>query len=94
MKLFEKMNWKLFNLALWIEIILSYFLPFKITDSLRYKVGFPIPYLYMDNRDLDISPFMSMHCNPIGLLFNGIIIYILMIVGIKLYHRLKQKHIK
>ena len=90
-KYYKKMNWKILNLALWIEIILSYLLPFKITDSSRYQVGFPIPVIFVNATELSISPFMSMHFNPLGLLFNGIIIYLLIILCIKGYQILIKK---
>ena len=90
-KYYKKMNWKILNLALWIEIILSYLLPFKITDSSRYQVGFPIPFIFVNATGLSISPFMSMHFNPLGLIFNGIIIYLLIIFCIKGYQILIKK---
>ena len=79
-KLFEKINWKILNLAFWIEIILSYILPFKVTDNFQYQVGIPIPFISVYATRFSISPFMSMHFSPSGLLFNGIIIYLLIIL--------------
>ena len=78
-KLCEKINWKILNLAFWIEIILSYLLPFKITDNFRYQVGIPIPFISVYATRFSISPFMSMHVNLLGLIFNGIIFYLLII---------------
>ncbi|NBJ92369.1 hypothetical protein D5281_07095 [bacterium 1xD42-62] len=86
----EKMNWKILNLAFWIEMILSYLLPFRITDGSQYQVGFPIPFIFINTTEFHISPFMSMHFNPFGLLFNGIIIYLLIICCIKGYQKLKS----
>lgn len=89
-KISENINWKLLNLAFWIEIILSYLLPFKITDSSQYQVGFPIPFIHINASGLSISPFMSMHFNPLGLLFNGIIIYLMITFSIKIYQKIKH----
>lgn len=77
------MNWKILNLAFWIEIILSYLLPFKITNNSQYQVGFPMPFISVNAAGFRISPFMSMHVNPLGLLFNGIIIYLVIIFHTK-----------
>lgn len=89
-KISENINWKLLNLAFWIEIILSYLFPFKITDSSQYQVGFPIPFIHINASGLSVSPFMSMHFNPLGLLFNGIIIYLMIIFSIKIYQKIKH----
>ena len=88
----ENINWKLLNLAFWIEIILSYLLPFKITGSSQYQVGFPIPFIHMSASRLNVSPFMSMHFNPLGLLSNGIIIYLIIIFCIKIYQKIINNH--
>ena len=87
-KFCKKMNWKILNLAFWIEIILSYLLPFKVTDNFQYQVGFPIPFISVYAAEFRISPFMSMHFNPIGLLFNGIIVYLLIILCTKGYQKI------
>lgn len=85
-----KINWKIFNAALWIEIVLSYLLPFNGVDDFRYVVGFPVSFISFNNTEIGISPFTSMHLNPIGLLMNGIIIYLIILLCIKTYHKLKQ----
>ena len=90
----EKINWKILNLSFWIEIILSYLLPFQITDGSRYKVGFPIPFIFMDPTRFHTSPFMSMHVNPLGLLLNVILIYLMIIFCIKIYQKIRHKNIK
>lgn len=41
----KTINWKLLNLSFWLEIGLSYVLPFKTTDNFQYEIGFPIPFL-------------------------------------------------
>ena len=87
-RLCEKMNWKILNLAFWVEIILSYLLPFKVTDNFQYRVGIPIPFISVYAAGLSTSPFMSMHFNPLGLLFNGIIIYLLIILCTKGYQKI------
>lgn len=91
-KISENINWRLLNLAFWIEIILSYLLPFKIADSSQYQVGFPIPFIHINASGLSVSPFMSMHFNPLGLLSNGVIIYLIIIFCIKIYQKIKHNH--
>lgn len=83
----KKINWKIANLAFWIEVILSYFLPFETTDNFRYQVGFPVPYLAMYDNGFGINPFLSMHLNPLPLLFNVIIIYTIIRACIKAYQK-------
>ncbi len=84
------MNWKIINLAFWIEIILSYLLPFEITDQSQYQVGFPMPFISVKAGDFGISPFMSMHLNPVGLLLDGILIYLIIIFCIKTYQKIRK----
>lgn len=84
----KKINWKLINLALWIEIILSYVLPFKVVDNFQYKVGTPISYITVYNR-INISPLMSIHLNPLGLLMNVIIIYLSILICVNAYKKIK-----
>ena len=76
-KICEKINWSILNFAFWLEIILSYFLPFKITENDQYRVGFPIPFLFVNATGIRTSPFLSMHFNPIGLIVNGMIVYLI-----------------
>lgn len=86
----KKINGKILNYAFWIEIILSYVLPFSVQDSSQYRIGFPMPFLTIHNGNMGISPLMSMHLNPLGLLINGIIIYFIIGLGIKVYSRYLQ----
>lgn len=86
----KKINWKIFNLAFWIEVILSYVLPFKVIDNFQYKVGFPIPFISVYDTAIGVNPLMSMHLNPIGLLFNGVIIYFIILFAIRAYYKIKH----
>lgn len=87
---YRKINWKLLNLAFWAEMILSYFLPFKVTDGNRCQAGFPVPFISFNAGSFDSSPFMSMHVNPLGLIFDGIVIYIMMTACIKAHQKINQ----
>ncbi len=37
----KKISWKVLNFAVYFELLLSYFLPFKIVNKYEYQVGFP-----------------------------------------------------
>lgn len=91
-KLCEEIHWKTLNLAFWIEIILSYFLPFERTDHFQYPVGFPAPFLFVRDGGLHGSPFMSMAVNPLGLLFDVMILYWLIGFCVKVYQRIRHSH--
>ncbi len=92
----KKINWKILNLAFWIEIVLSYVIPFKIIDNFQYKVGFPIPFISIYDTDIRVTPLMSMQLNPLALLLNGIIIYLIISLSMKAYRKFKSQsnHIK
>lgn len=83
------LNWKILNSAFWIEIILSYFLPFRIVENSIYLVGFPMPFISVYTARIGVNPFTSMHLNPLGLLFNGMIIYLVIVFCKKAYHKLR-----
>lgn len=74
----KRINWKIANLALWIEVLLTYVLPFKAADGMVYRAGFPISYISVYDKALGASPLLSMHLNPLGFLANGIVIYLLL----------------
>ena len=86
----KKINWKIVNFAFWLEIVLSYVLPFKIVDNFQYKAGFPIPFITVYNTELGVNPLMSMHLNPLGLLLNGLIIYLIISMCVKAYQKIKS----
>lgn len=90
----KRNDWKIFNAALWLEVVLSYILPFKVIDDFQYKVGFPIPFLTIYNVPIRISPLVSMGFNLLGFLLNGIIIYFILLFSIKAYQKVKRSNVK
>ena len=89
----KKINWKILNLAFWVEVVLSYVLPFKVIDN-QYRVGFPIPFITVHDSAIGVNPLMSMYLNPIGLLSNGIIIYIIILSAVRMHHTIKSNYTK
>ena len=85
----KKINWKILNLAFWTELVLSYLLPFKEVDGFQYQAGFPMAFLSVYHTKLGKSPFMSMHLNPVGILVDIGIIYLVILAGIKICRRVK-----
>lgn len=88
----RKINWSLLNLAFWIELVLSYLLPFHVVDNFKYQVGFPVSFLTVYEKALGVNPFASMQLNPLALLFNGIAIYLVLSLATGAYQKLKQRH--
>lgn len=86
----KKINWKIINLAFWIEIGLSYVLPFTVRGSSQYEVGFPLSFLSIHSGNIGVNPLMSMHLNPLALLVDGIIIYLIIGLVVKIYGKLKK----
>lgn len=86
----KRINWKILNYAFWIEIVLSYVLPFTVHGSSQYKVGFPVSFLSFYSGNTGISPFVSMYFNPLALLIDGIIIYLIIGLGIKVYGKFNK----
>lgn len=90
----EKINWKRLNLAFWIEIILLYILPFKVVNHFQYNIGWPIQFISVYDSKPLLNPLMSIGLNPIGLLLNGVIIYLGISVAVKAYNKLKYRETK
>jgi hypothetical protein len=85
----KKVNWKIMNIALWLEIILSYVLPFKVVDNFQYKVGIPIPFFTVYNTEINISPFMSTYLNPLSFIADVVIIYLVILLCVNAYQKIK-----
>lgn len=90
----KRINWNILHAALWIEIALSYLLPFKVTDDSQYQVGFPMPFISVCDRGFGKNPFMSMHVNPVGLMLDLVVIYFIILACIKAYPRIRHHHMK
>lgn len=90
----KKINRKILNLAFWIELILAYVLPFRVTDNLQYRVGFPFPFISIYDTAIGVNPLMSMSLNPLALFFNGIVIYLIVSLSIGAYQKLKHNRAK
>ncbi len=87
----RKINWKILNFAIYFELLMSYFLPFKIMDKNRYQVGFPFPFLTVYDRPIiHRNPFLSMHVNDLILVINIVIIYFVTSLLIKVYKKTKN----
>ena len=86
----KKIDWKILNIAFWIEIILTYVLPFRGVDDFHSRAGFPFPFICVYDVKIGVSPLSSMHLNPLGFLFNGMVIYLAMMLAIKAYQKLKR----
>lgn len=63
----KKVNFKLLNLAFWVELVLSYVLPFRVTDDFGYQVGFPFPFIAVYDTAIGVNPLVSMHLNPLSM---------------------------
>lgn len=78
-KILNKIDWKIFNISLWIELLLAYILPYKNVDDFEFQVGFPLNFLSVYNSKLGTSPLNSMYVNPFIFLINCFIIYFVLI---------------
>lgn len=66
------------SLAFFLEILLSYFLPFSDKGN-QLGVGFPYSYLYIQKQGvLHASPFLSVSVNPVRLILNLFFLYLLL----------------
>lgn len=80
-------DWRPFNIAVWVEIILAYIMPFRKINEIEAQVGYPIPFISVYDSSLGVNPMMSMNLNPLKFLINVIIIYYIIISIIKVYNK-------
>ncbi|WP_124066034.1 hypothetical protein [Clostridium sp. E02] len=86
-------NWKILNFSFYFEILMSYFLPFKIVDEYKYKIGFPFPIITIYEKPIiHVNPCLSMQLNVLSLIVDLVIISFVTALLIKLYRKIK--HIK
>lgn len=86
----KKCNWKILNSAFWIEVVLSYLLPFRVRNDFQYQVGVPMSFISVYDTDIGINPLMSMHLNPLALLFDVFVIYLIILVCVRSYKKFKN----
>ena len=85
-------NWKVLNFAVYFELLLLYFLPFKIVNEYKYQVGFPFPFLTLYyKRIIQFNPYLSMNLNYLSLLLNLVVIYFVTVSIIKLYKKIRNR---
>ena len=81
----KRVNWRVLNFAVYFEILMSYFLPFKVVDEFQYQVGFPCPFLTIYEKPIiHVNPYLSMGLNIVNLAADIVIIYFVMLLFLKL----------
>lgn len=86
----KKINWNLFHLALWAEILLSYLLPYHLVAEGQRQIGFPFPFLKIYDTASGITPMLSTHLNPLSFLLNAALLYLLFTLAITVFRSIKH----
>ncbi len=85
----KQINWKVLNFSVYFEILISYFMPFKV-DEYEYQVGFPLPFLTVyDKPIIHANLFSTIHINGFRLAINLLIVYFVTILLLKRYNKVK-----
>lgn len=85
----KKINWKILNIAFWLEILLAYLLPFEVADGFKYQAGFPLSFITVYDRAKGVNLFSSMQLYPLAFLANAALIYLIISAVIVSYRRFK-----
>jgi len=87
-----KFNKSIFNLSAWVTLIISYILPYKITDGFSAKFGFPCPFLtiYIHSFSSSMSMLRTAHLNVFALILDIIIVYLIIFHGKSMLDKLKS----
>ncbi|MFI3116222.1 MAG: hypothetical protein R3Y12_08810 [Clostridia bacterium] len=86
----KKINWKIFNLSLLIELLLAYVLPFKVLEDFEYQSGFPFSFISIYASKIGTRPINSMYLNPFVFILNCFIIYFIIIFLTKVIKNFKK----
>lgn len=87
----KKINWRVFNIAVWTEIVLAYVLPFRVLhNGFEFQVGFPFSFLSVFDTQIGSNPLSSMAVNPFVFLLNAFAIYFVILLFIKMFAKNKS----
>ncbi len=89
----KKINWKLFHISLWVELVLAYVLPLREKGEAFYA-GFPAAFLTMYEKKLNVNLLSSMHFNPFALLFDVILLELVAELAIRLWRKVRMAKVQ
>ncbi len=73
----KKVDWKLLNLACWVEAALCFLLPLQVTGhGFTHQAGFPFPFLSLYNTQWGWNLLQSVHVNPLWLVADVVLLYV------------------
>lgn len=75
-----KIDTKRLNLAFWLTIATAYFLPQSHADGVAHALGYPFPFLTLYDKPIQQPFFLSSSLNLMGLLFDALCIYLLLLL--------------
>lgn len=83
------LNKKIFNWAAWITLIATYILPYQSTDGFATKFGYPFSFLTIYGTHINVSLLKSLSLNPLILIIDVVIVYLLIKLAYKLLEKTK-----
>lgn len=84
----KKINIKIFNISLWITLILAYVLPAQKREINLSCYGYPLAFLTVPNSLQGNALILSLGVNLLYLVFNIMILYIIISIGKKVVSKL------
>ena len=86
----KKINLNTLNISAWLIVISTYLLPFREYDGFETSIGYPIPFISVDDVPNGSAPFSSMYVNVLALLLNVVIVYIIFSVNTVIWKKYKK----
>lgn len=84
MRFIKKLDKRLFNLAAWMTIILTYILPYKSRDGFATNFGWPFEFFTVYDKPINKTIIMSTLTNPLALLLDILVVYCVLYIIKKL----------
>lgn len=83
-----KFNIKIFNISLWITLILAYVLPAQKRELHLMRYGYPFAFLTVPNSLQGNTLLSSLGVNLLYLILNIVVIYMIISIGKKVVSKL------
>lgn len=89
-----KFNRKYFNVSAWITVIITLVLPYQSqsSDGFSTHFGYPLAFLTVYDNSVRKTLMTSTHTNILVFLIDIFIVYFIILFGMSLYNKFKNKN--
>lgn len=71
----SRISMKVLNQSAWLLLLMTYVLPYRVTDGFETRYGYPFAFLSTYGNEVGLTPIMSTSVNGMILLVDIVLIY-------------------